>query len=353
MKIIRGRLNPADVSNPTLRYNSDCDCIQQTPDGGATWVDVPQADPRHAVGFLKPPVAGDNKRCDAAANMVKWLKDFIDSLNAAFATGATIATFVNILMEFMDLLFPYAELLQLVVEAAGTLFGIGHAALSAAFGSTEYDALLCIFYCRADTATGRISADNLVLVESDVTAQLNTTAALVVNAILFMQGEIGLSNAGVIGGQTGDCTACDCAWCYVFDADHGWAGWTVEAAGIYTGGELASNVWRSTLASDGTGTTQVLGIQVDIPANLTQIEVFWIAETTANGAGRSMATQPDNTVIQTIPGFAGSNSTEWDGTLDDVTVAIRIDSIASGCCNYITKVVMRGNGDNPFGDTDC
>jgi hypothetical protein len=270
MKIIRGRLNPADVSNPTLRYNSDCDCIQQTPDGGATWIDVPQADPRHAVGFLKPPVAGSSKQCDAAANMVKWLKDFIDSLNAAFATGATIATFVNILMDFMDLLFPYAELLQLVVEAAGTLFGIGHAALSAAFTSTEYDLLSCIFFCNAD-GNGVVSVDALAQIESDITDQLNVTAALVVNALLFLQGEIGLSNAGSIGTETGDCSACACAWTYTWDFTVSASGWHFVDYGGDTGGTWVSGQGFEVVANGGNSygaiyeATQTSDYTFDIP----------------------------------------------------------------------------------------
>lgn len=241
MKIIRGRLNPADVSNPSLRYNATCDCIQYTPDGGSTWVDAPEADPRHSATFLKPPVAGSNKRCDSAANMVKWLKDFIDALNDAFVFGGTVTTFINLAIQFLDILAPYAELLAPIVELAGAIFGIGHAALSGAFTSTEYDALECIFYCH-DDPDGQVTASQLVSIESDITAQLNTTAALVVNAILFVQGEVGLSNAGSVGSETGDCSACTaCFFAYkwdfritdglfVFDSEAGLTG------GVYIGG---------------------------------------------------------------------------------------------------------------------
>lgn len=212
MKIIRGRLNPADVSNPMFRYDATCDCIQQTPDNGATWVDVASADPRHSVGFLKPPVAGSNKQCDAAANMVKWLKDFIDYETGLMVAGATITTLINGILTPLDLLFPAADFLSLIIDIAETIFGIGAAGLTTAFTSTEYDALLCIFYCQIDI-NGQVSAEKLSVIEGQVTAQLNTTAALVVNSILFVQGEVGLSNAGSVGSEVGDCSACACEWC--------------------------------------------------------------------------------------------------------------------------------------------
>ncbi len=209
MKIVRGRLSAADVSNPYLRYNPDCDCMQYTPDNGATWADTPSLDPRHGTMFLKPPLETDDPKCDAAANMVKWFKDFIDQALEVFVIGGTITTLINTFLFALDFLAPYAEIIQLVVEGAGTIFGIGATALTAAFTSTEYDALQCIFFCNADDM-GQISVDSLAEIESEITDQLNTTAALVTNLILSIQGEIGLSNAGAIGSETGDCDTCGC-----------------------------------------------------------------------------------------------------------------------------------------------
>lgn len=251
MTLIRSRLSEADFSNPDQRYNADCDCIQISPDGGTTWNDAPGLDPRHSSAFLKPPVAGTSKQCDAAANMVKWLHDFIDQCIHVFTVGGQIAFFINLLLEFIDLLFPAADFIDLITELAATIFGAGSTALMAAFTSTEYDLLLCIFFCHADSQ-GRIAASKMAGIEADVTAQLNTLAATVVNAILFIQGEVGLSNAGAIGSETGDCTACtDCQWCYRFDATSGFdTDWTVEwwtVSGCGADAVFADGVWHSTV----------------------------------------------------------------------------------------------------------
>ncbi len=217
MKIIRGRLNPADVADPQFRWNSDCDCVQYTPDGGSTWNDAPGSDPRHAPQFLLPPVTGSNKQCDASANIEKWLRDFLTECQTVMCAGAEVTTVINIALNFVDLLFPPSALFELILEVAGVIFGVGCTALSGAFDDTVYDEIKCIFFCRLDE-NGQLSADNLALVESDLNARLTTTAALIVNAILSMQGEVGVSNAGTIGGQTGDCTDCSC--CDTFDVTY-------------------------------------------------------------------------------------------------------------------------------------
>lgn len=211
MEIIRGRLSAQDVVNSNVRYNPDGDEIEYTPDGGTTWTPAPSLDIRHSPLFLKPPVTGSTKRCDAAANMTKWLKDFIDGILFDFEIVGTVTTIINsILLSLSVVTEGFTTFLALISEAAETISTIGGTALAIAFTSTEYDLLNCIFYCHADV-DGRISADALIAVEDDITAQLNTTAALIVNTILFIQGEIGLSNAGSIGAQTGDCDACACS----------------------------------------------------------------------------------------------------------------------------------------------
>lgn len=239
MKIIRGRLNPADVSNPSIRYSSTDDTLQYTPDNGTTWVNVPELDPRHSAAFLKPPVAGSNKRCDSAANKVKWLKDFIDYETSLLVAGATITTLINGILVPMDLLSPMADLLSIIIDLADEIFGIGATALTAAFTDDQYDLLKCIFYCNADT-NGQVSAGQLAQTESDITTLLNTTAAIVVNAILFVQGEIGLSNAGTLYSEVGDCTACDCCdpdFCTTYDFTAVEAPFVIwDGRGSYVGG---------------------------------------------------------------------------------------------------------------------
>lgn len=210
IQLFRQRLSEADFSPPYLRYHAETDAVQYTPDGGTTWTNAPEFDPRHSSTLLRPPLTTSDVRCDSAANMVKWLHDFIDALIAAGSTASEILLVVNVLLEFLELLTGFASvIINLIVEAAGTLATIGSAALDAAFTSDQYDLLLCIFYCNMDTA-GNVSIDQLTAIQTAVTNQLNATAAGVVNLILGLQGETGLTNAGRIGSETGDCSGCEC-----------------------------------------------------------------------------------------------------------------------------------------------
>src|ERR1700733_12125250 len=120
MKIIRGRLSAADVSNPSIRYNGATDTVQQSPDGGVTWIDTPSLDPRHGAGFLKPPVAGSSKQCDSAANAVAWLHGFIDQMIFDFELTWSVTTIINSILLELEFLAPYAVLLEIISELAET-----------------------------------------------------------------------------------------------------------------------------------------------------------------------------------------------------------------------------------------
>jgi hypothetical protein len=131
------------------------------------------------------------------------------------------------------------ELLAIISELAETISAIGGTALAAAFTSDQYDLLKCIFFCAIDS-DGRVSVDALAIIEAQITSQLNTTAALITNAILFVQGEVGLSNAGSVGSETGDCDDCVCCNTFdvTYDPDRGGGvpanPTTVEPGGTYT-----------------------------------------------------------------------------------------------------------------------
>ncbi len=363
MKIIRGALSAADVSNPNIRYDATCDCLQQSPDGGTTWNDAPGLDPRHATGFLKPPVAGSSKQCDAAANMVKWLHDFIDEMLFDFELVGTVTTIINSIVFELEILAPYIELLAIISELAETISAIGGTALAAAFTSDQYDLLLCIFFCNAD-ADGRISAAKLIDVESDITAQLNTTAAVVTNAILFVQGEIGLSNAGSVGSETGDCSGCACGWCWEDDLT------TVEGSfmasvGSYSSGWIQGFVNGAGCSTDATYTyldmarTLPAGTYTKISFTI-ELTKGTICETNTN----SMHDAPTGgTVLESVTANIqpdGTHDFTWTGSMVD-PAGIHLVWVCGeqpgtstpGGTILVTKVHYEGTGDNPFGADNC
>jgi hypothetical protein len=347
VKIIRGRLSAADVSNPTIRYNPDTDQIEMTPDGGVTWNPAPGSDPRHSMAFLKPPVAGSSKQCDAAANMVKWLHDFIDQMLFDFELVGSVTTIINsILLSLNVLSAGFATFLEVISELAETISGIGAVGLTAAFTDDQYDLLICIFFCHAG-ADGRVTALQLAAMESDITAQLNTTAALVVNAILFLQGEIGLSNAGAIGSETGECDDCGCAWCYNFQDVSRLSEWIPETVGTATA-TYSGGVWNSAVNGD----TAWLWISWTLGTPTVLIDAAILAYT-PDGRSRAIYLNGDGS------GFSGT--LVWQdgfivGTPFPITTS-RIDMYIVHAHDAgpgtLGEAQFSGQGDPPFGDSNC
>lgn len=268
MAVIRKRLSQEEIYPANQRYNPDTDTVQFSPDGGTTWVDTPDLDPRHSNAMRFPARTGGTAQCDAAANMVKWIHDFIDATVAALLLAAEVFQIVNLALEFFDLIFAVPAIVDLLLEFADIAVGVGGFALDGAFSSTVYDALLCIFFCDIGS-DGQVSAAQLATIESDIEASsdINTTARLVLDAIFAAQGEVGLSNAGTKTLVSGDCSTCECQWCARVDfrtAMHDWnilndgtanaRGMWVSGQGVITTGTgdapLEVYVYRTFVATD-------------------------------------------------------------------------------------------------------
>lgn len=356
MEIIRGRLSAADFSNPSQRYNEDTDTFQYTPDNGANWYNSPEADPRHSSIFRLPPLTTSDPRCDAAANMVKWIKDFIDEVIDQLNADATALALTNNFLTRLTTLFPPALLLLLLQEAATSLFDTGATALAAAFTSTQYDILLCAFYCNIEN-DGTVTAADLTDVEVQIASSMDSVAAAIVDEILFIQGEVGLSNAGVIGGETGDCSDCTCSWHYRWNflvTDGDFVAFT--AAGD-PGGTWVSGVgWQATSLGHGSATCSVVWANAqatapfDIPTGTTVTELsiagggaavehteLWIGANRTEGLGRPLHIYQSN--------FPGDHTGTIDGPLSGQLVGFSM-----GCCDNLgqtTQIDILGFGEMP------
>jgi len=351
IRVIRKRLSEDEYSNPAYRYDEACACVQYSPDGGMTWIDAPESDPRHATRYALPLPGGGGQPCDAAANMVKWLHDFIDGAEEVFALGGIAVTMVNFLFTFTELIFPPTGLVQLIVDVAGTIFGVGETALTAAFTSTEYDLLLCIFACRIEPS-GAVTAGDLALIQGDVSFQLNTTAALVVNALLSLQGEVGLQNAGAIGTETGDCSACECEHCHEWDFTVSDGGWSAFVTGCGARASYSAGIgW----VAGCDGYTQLNSSAFPSTLHVTK---FWLLWTVNPDLGRSGMRAPDvsASIFQTVgdPNIVtidGQLWQEWPVGADFASMWIAGDN--SGATQQLAKCRINYTGDEAFGGDNC
>lgn len=216
IQVLRKRLAPDQVSPTNLRYNVDCDCVQQTYDGGDTWIDNPGQDPRHSVTYQFPPVGGDDPKCQAAANQVRFLNNVIDETLSNIAIAGDALSLALTILPFIVELGPFAILFDLVLALAGILISAGATAINAAFTNDVYDQLLCIFYCAIED-DGTVTADDLAEIETKVGEDIGGLVQVVIDAMLLVTGEVGMTNEGTIGDAPADCSDCECTWEHTVD----------------------------------------------------------------------------------------------------------------------------------------
>lgn len=352
MKIVRGRLSADDFSPPDLRYNAGTDTVQYTPDGGTTWVDDPSDDPRVGAKFAKPTKTGSDIRCRSAASMVKWLRDFVEYEAGILNTGAQIVELSNAAFSFFDILAPWAILVQGLINLAGTLFGIGGTALTVAFSGSEWDDLLCILNCNLE-ADGTITPDDFTEIESEISDQLNTTAALVLNAILDAQGYVGLQNAGTLYEVASpDCSGCDCEWCYEWDFTASDGGWTART-GFGTVGHYTPGVgWQPDVHNDGCAQHAYTYLYKDLGFTADNISSVEYEYASAIGAFTIIFFDQNTTSHTIIQRTSVSNgvSTIHNATMTPVscqTIEITVNKCSAPAGWTQTKCRVKGFGDMP------
>lgn len=204
MKIVRKLLTDAEVTPPGTRYDVDCNCIQRTVDGGDTWTDSPGDDPRLADGWRLPTRTSADPQCDAAANMVDLVHQTIDdAVSQASVWGAA----TSLLDLWLLAVGPVGWVVDLIVIACEAFFFIGLEAIDLTFTDAVYDDLLCIFFCGCDS-TGKVDAASMAEILSAIDDLGDVIISGVMYAILNTWGPVGLSNAGAVGEEVGDCSAC-------------------------------------------------------------------------------------------------------------------------------------------------
>lgn len=221
MNIIRKKLDPAEISNPSYRYDSECDCVQYTPDGGTTWVDAPQSDPRTSLAYQIPAVASSDPRCDAASALVaNFQEGLTGTLNAISATSTAVGG-ASFILTFLDFLTGIGLLVQLFIDFCALIISIGVSAIEADFTSTVYEDLKCRVYCNVQ-ADGTFTQDNLNAIELSVRNFYGefSTIAVIFTAWLENLGYVGMSNVASAKHIVGDCSACaTCDWCVHISGD--------------------------------------------------------------------------------------------------------------------------------------
>lgn len=359
--VIRGRLSEEDVIPPNIRYNPETDTVQFSPDGGMTWNDAEGQDPRRAPAFLKPAREEPDARCNAAASMVGWVKAFMDEIIADLEGIGTAGLIVSTALNAWSLLFEPIAVIDLIANVAATIGGVGSSLLDSSFTSETYDLMLCIFYCNMGS-DGQVSEEQFSQVYAGMDA-LNPTAKIVMELILGAQGRIGLSNAGAIGSEIGDCSACDCGWCLEFDFRTGLHGWTIVVIPDFSEGTQVDGVGIvAHVHNDACTGHGYIQLYIDIGATISNVDTVEIVQTSPNfDSGGAFFVDQDNggTIVtrHTWGSFSGSGTVSVD--INDGTSYNRINLVDFQCGQDVGNpqsiqiVRFRGFGDPPSIGTPC
>lgn len=352
LQVIRKELNPNEVYPDNLRYDGGCDCVQQTYDGGDTWVDQPGQDPRHSTTFLYPPITADDPRCQAASNMTAYFENVIGTALNVLAFGLDAIGVATTIMPLFIELGPFAILFELGLGLGSGLVSLGVDVINEEFSPEVYDALTCIFYCNIE-ANGSVTAEDLSAINAQIISDLNPDVQLIMGLAFLLMGEVGLSNAGTIGDAASDCDSCFCGWCYDFNfaTSHDQQGWTPF---FYPDGWTGSG-WGATDMSAAHGTAILLTFA---ETEITRIDMHWTG--VPNGSSNAViwlylgGVEQDRIDL----GSWSSGSTDWfwggDLIADEIRVSVATSTDFSffGSCDLF-DIQVKGLGENPFGTDNC
>jgi len=349
---IRMKLTADDFSPSNLRYDSGCDCVQQTPDGGTTWVNSPSQDPRTSVLFQLPPRGGSDPHCDAAANMVDKLKSQVNFFEQSLSILQAVNGFLAILTIFDP---EIGIVLDVIAAVAEELLTIGADAIEGAFNDAQWALILCILYCGINS-DGTVTADQLTAILAQIDAQCDPVVYDVMFYLLPMLGNVGLTNAGASGDVVGDCSSCVCEWCYTIDFTVSDGGFTPSAWGGSNAAAYTAGVgWH-----DNGGFGSVKGVFIQYAAteviDYVSADIFWTDASNMQTVNVQGFTDPSGApTYNNFVDIFGATSGDHNLTAEPTQyIQLSLDNSASGTGSVVlNKVILRGTGDNPFGTSNC
>lgn len=361
IQVVRKELSESEVSPPNVRYYPPGDVVQSDYDGDDVWQDNAPLDVRHNPGMLFPPIGGDDPRCQAAANMTRWISDFLNDVGATLAWATVAESSLTTIMGLVAVVFPEGAAIGLFallgLDLATTIFSAGLTAIQAAFDNDTLDLMTCIFFCAIES-NGQVSADDLATINAEIDGQLNTLAALVLHGMFLLMGEIGLSNAGSTGDAPADCDGCDCGWCALLDDTYhladfeplGWADQQVTlpsySGGIWHNGEVHNGV-------NGAGHNVTYIHLLYTFAEETEIDFTSTLEPERFdlGIGWGLYANSDGTIFSGTKIFGAGGGVNLPIMATNISVLIFIVDTLAPLTFESTQ--LSGIGDNPFGENNC
>lgn len=347
MFVIRKRLFPNEGSDPNTRYDETCDCVQSTFDGGTTWNDNPNADPRTSPTFLNPAAADD--KCAGAQGVSNFVRDFLEGAYQAFNVVGIASWAIQIGFFFTPLTI-FWRIAMLVGEG---LIEIGELTLQATFDEDTYDQIRDIAYCWLDD-TGKF-ADQAAFdgFGAQLQEDIGGSTFNIVMALMFnLYGWVGFSNAAIKYAENADCSGAACIWCHHWTLSEG----AVDNLGItFLGGSITANGAESAVFF---GTSALLTVDFEWDALVVE-DMSFSFFCSAGGNGGTRNWQVFNGATSVRSGNIGQGSGGATININDINVTttrirIQIHTSNNTAPNWVSDFVMSGNSsEQPFVENNC
>jgi len=187
---------------------------QSSSDGGITWVDDPEDDPRNDY-IGAPPLPGaasSAKKCAAADNVRSLFEQYRDNLISIVGATPTILAIIAGILAFIGVLAGVSGVGVgvgvLFLTMAAEIVQIGGTGISGAITFTVLQTFRCLVYCRMND-DGELTYEAWQGLLADIASEFDGFAETFFYQTVNGMGYIGVNNAATMG----DSTAADCDDC--------------------------------------------------------------------------------------------------------------------------------------------
>jgi len=196
---------------------------QSSEDGGATWQDDPNNDPRNDY-IQAPPIPGadsDGKRCAAADNVRDLFEQYRDNLIEIVGATPTILAIIAGILAFIGVIAGVSGVGigvgVLFLTMAAEMIQIGGTGISGEITFTALEDFKCMVYCHMNEA-GELTYAEWQELLSDIANGFSGFAETFFYQTVNGMGYIGINNAATIGVATASDCDCPCENCSNLDA---------------------------------------------------------------------------------------------------------------------------------------
>lgn len=263
-----------------VRYRyTDGGVLQRSEDGGSTWTDAPDYDPRNYSPQF-PPMSGTDgpdKRCLAATGAADLIKQQVgDQLTDDMSRYTLSQLITDWLKTYIETSNPLQALLTVI---ANQIFALVIAVLRPALTDTVYSTLKCILYCHIGNDASFNDAQ-WQAVRDDITSQIGGIAGVFLEHLVYLLGAGGLTNVARAGGaSSGDCSACDCHICGdKYKIGYNYSGSYSALGTLIDSGVNSSGNWFMTVGSFDRGDGKQ-AVAITLPNTANVAYVTWTEST--------------------------------------------------------------------------